>query len=80
MPLITLLHTRGHHYNDTNDLDRLIKQHKELLGEQVDKTDKPGTDAAINAIGYNLILLMRERNKYNRQRAKLLVFDGGKKD
>lgn len=80
MPRVTLLHTRGHHYNTTDDLDRLIKRHKELLGEQVDKTDKPGTDAAINAIGYNLILLMRERNRYKRQRGKLLVLDGGKKD
>ena len=80
MPRVILLHTRGHHYTNTDDLDRLIKRHKELLGEQADKTDKPGTDAAINAIGYNLILLMRERNKYNRQRAKLLVLDGGKKD
>lgn len=80
MPRITLLHIRGHQYNTVDDLDRLIKQHRDLLGEQVDKTDKPGTDAAINAIAYNFILLMRERKKFNRQRAKLLVIDGGKKD
>lgn len=80
MPKVTLLHTRGHHYNNADDLDRLIKRHKDLLGEQADKTDKPGTDAAINAIGYNLVLLMRERNRYKRKSAKLLVLDGGKKD
>lgn len=80
MPKITLLQLRTINYNTPADLDRLIQTHRDDLGKQIEKLDDPKTPAAFNAIAYNLVFLMRERQKFKRQRAKLLVLDGGKKD
>lgn len=80
MPQITLLQVKTISYGNTDDLDRLIRVHKDDLTKKTKILDDPKTDAAINAIAYNLVHLMRERQKYKRQRAKLLILDGGKKD
>jgi hypothetical protein len=80
MPNITLLQLKTVSYSDAADLDRLIITHKDELSKKIETLDDPKTPAAFNAIAYNLIFLMRERQKFKRQKAKLLVLDGGKKD
>jgi len=80
MPKITLLQLKTVNYTDAADLDRLIRTHKDELSKKIALLDDPKTPAAFNAIAYNLIFLMRERQKFKRQKAKLLVLDGGKKD
>ena len=80
MPKITLLQLKTVSYTDAADLDRLIETHRVELGKKADALDDPKTPAAFNAIAYNMVFLMRERQKFKRQKAKLLVLDGGKKD
>lgn len=80
MPRISLLQVKALKYDSANDLKRLIKQHKDDLAIKTEQLEHPSTDAAINAIAYNLVRLMRELNKHKRQKAKLLVLPGGKKD
>lgn len=80
MPKITLLQIKDFEYKDEAHLDRLVQKHRDDLSKRITNLDKPQTIAAINAIAYNLVHLMREREKVKRQRAKLLVLPGGKKD
>ncbi|RLC09416.1 MAG: hypothetical protein DRI24_21795 [Deltaproteobacteria bacterium] len=80
MPNISLLQLETVTYKTVADLERLIKVHRDLLNEAVDNLKNPKTDAIISAVAYNLAHLMRELQKFKRQKAKLLVLDGGKKD
>jgi len=80
MPKITLLQLEVVEYEDAADLERLIKFHRDMLSKAIDDLKNPKTDAIISAVAYNLVHLMRELQKNKRQRAKLLVLDGGKKD
>ncbi len=80
MGKITLLQLDNTEYEDAADLERLIKFHRDMLSKAIDDLKNPKTDAIISAVAYNLVHLMRELQKNKRQRAKLLVLDGGKKD
>ena len=80
MGKITLLQLDNIEYEDAADLERLIKFHRDMLSKAIDDLKNPRTDAIISAVAYNLVHLMRELQKNKRQRAKLLVLDGGKKD
>jgi len=80
MPNITLLQWDTVKYKDGAELERLIKFHRDMLSKAIDDLKNPKTDAIISAVAYNLVHLMREIQKNKRQRAKLLVLDGGKKD
>jgi hypothetical protein len=80
MGKITLLQLDNVEYEDEADIERLIKFHRDMLSKAIDDLKNPRTDAIISAVAYNLVHLMRELQKNKRQRAKLLVFDGGKKD
>lgn len=80
MGKITLLQLDNTEYEDAADLERLIKFHRDMLSKAIDDLKNPRTDAIISAVAYNLVHLMRELQKNKRQRAKLLVLDGGKKD
>jgi len=80
MTKITLLQLEVVEYEDAADLERLIKFHRDMLSKAIDDLKNPKTDAIISAVAYNLVHLMRELQKNKRQRAKLLVLDGGKKD
>lgn len=80
MGKITLLQLDNIEYEDAADLERLIKFHRDMLSKAIDDLKNPRTDAIISAVAYNLVHLMRELQKNKRQRGKLLVLDGGKKD
>ena len=80
MGKITLLQLDNIEYKDAADLERLIKFHRDMLSKAIDDLKNPRTDAIISAVAYNLVHLMRELQKNKRQRGKLLVLDGGKKD
>ena len=80
MGKITLLQLDNIEYEDAADLERLIKFHRDMLSKAIDDLKNPRTDAIISAVAYNLVHLIRELQKNKRQRAKLLVLDGGKKD
>jgi len=80
MTKITLLQLEFVEYEDAADLERLIKFHRDMLSKAIDDLKNQKTDAIISAVAYNLVHLMRELQKNKRQRAKLLVLDGGKKD
>lgn len=80
MPDITLLQLETVTYADAADIERLIKVHRDMLAKATKDLKHPKTDAMISAVAYNLVHLMRELQKNRRQRARLLVLDGGKKD
>ncbi len=80
MPNITLLQLDNIEYGNAADLERLIKFHRDMLSKAIDDLKNPQTDAIISAVSYNLVHLMRELQKNKRQRAKLLLLPGGKKD
>jgi hypothetical protein len=80
MGKITLLQLDNVEYEDAADIERLIKFHRDMLSEAVDDLKNPKTDAIISAVAYNIAHLMRELQRLKRQRTKLLVLPGGKKD
>jgi hypothetical protein len=80
MPNITLLQLEVVEYKDAAYIERIIKFHRDVLSKSIDDLKNPKTDAIISSIAYNLVHLMRELQKNKRQKAKLLVLDGGKKD
>jgi len=80
MPKISLLKTRTVEYENDDDLKKLIHRMKCELNAKIDMLDHPATDAAINAISFNLVRLMRERERYKKEPTSLVVLDGGKKN
>ena len=80
MPNITLLQLETVTYDDAVDIERLIKVHKDMLSKAADDLKNPKADAIISAVAYNVVHLMRELQKYERQRVKLSILPGGKKD
>ena len=80
MPKITLLQLDNVEYKNAADLEKLITFHRDVLAKAIDDLKNPKTDAIISAIAYKLVHLMRELQKNKRQRAKLLLLPGGKKD
>ena len=80
MPRITLLQMKTVEYGTVGGIDRLIKTHKDDLAVKIANLDDPKASAAFSAIAFNIVHLMRERDKFKRQKTKLLVLPGGKKD
>ena len=80
MPKISLLKVKTIEYGSDDDLRKLIRYLKRILDSKIENLDDPSADAAINAIAFNMVRLMREREKYKKEPPSFVVFDGGKKD
>ena len=80
MPKITLLKVKTIEYGNDDDLQKLIRRLQRILNSKIKNLDDPSADAAINAIAFNMVRLMREREKFKKEPANLVLIDGGKKD
>ena len=78
MPKITLLKTQTVEYENTKKLKWMVKHHENQLSAFIEKIDRPGALAAIQAIAYNLIHLSRELERQMEKRSRLRVIDGKK--
>ena len=73
MPNITLLNTRTVSYDTEEELTDLIRQSQRQVAAYTDHLDLPQADAVINANAYNMVRLMRARNRLKETRSGLSI-------